>query len=89
VLFFKKIRSKDSSVLKRSGAQFRITESGIIMKRRLITFLSCLPDDNDAYVRAKWFAEGRGRAYIGYSESMNAMGDYANEVTPRLFSLGK
>ena len=57
--------------------------------KRLITFLSCLPDDNDAYVRAKWFAEGRGRAYIGCSESMNAMGDYANEVTPRLFSLGK
>ena len=44
------------------------------------------PEDNDTFVRARWFAEGRGRAYIGYSEAMNAMGDNADEVIVRLFS---
>ena len=48
--------------------------------------VSYLPEDDDEYVRARWFAEGRGRAYIGYSEAMNAMGDYADEVIVRLFS---
>lgn len=32
-------------------------------------------DENDDYIRAKWFGEGSGRAYIGYSESMANMGD--------------
>ena len=44
------------------------------------------PDDNDAFVRARWFAEGKGRAYIGYSEAMNAMGQYADDVIIRRFS---
>ena len=44
------------------------------------------PDDNDAFVRARWFAEGKGRAYIGYSEAMNAMGQYVDEVIIRRFS---
>ena len=48
--------------------------------------VSYLPEDDDEYVRARWFAEGRGRAYIGYSEAMNAMGDNADEVIVRLFS---
>ena len=46
------------------------------------------PEDGDAYVRARWFTEGKGRAYIGYSEALAAMGDYADEVTLRLFSYG-
>ena len=47
-----------------------------------------LPDDNDTYIRARWFAEGKGRAYIGYSEAMAAMGDYADDVKIRRFSYG-
>ena len=50
--------------------------------------VSYLPEDYDKYVRARWFAEGRGRAYIGYAEAMNAMGDYADDVIMRLFSYG-
>lgn len=46
------------------------------------------PENGDAYVRARWFAEGKGRAYIGYPEALAAMGDYANDVTMRLFSYG-
>ena len=46
------------------------------------------PDNNDTYIRARWFAEGKGRAYIGYSEAMAAMGDYADNVTIRRFSYG-
>lgn len=50
--------------------------------------VSYWPKDGDVYVRALWFAEGKGRAYIGYSEALAAMGDYANDVTLRLFSYG-
>ncbi|WP_197258653.1 thiamine pyridinylase [Paenibacillus dendritiformis] len=39
-----------------------------------------VPEDGDAYVRASWFAQGSGRAFIGYSESMMRMGDYAEQV---------
>ena len=48
--------------------------------------VSYLPDDNDTFVRARWFAEGRGRAYIGYAEAMNAMGQYADDFVIRRFS---
>ena len=47
------------------------------------------PEDGDAYVRARWFAEGIGRAYIGYSEAMSAMGDYVSQVDFRPFSYAK
>lgn len=50
--------------------------------------VSYWPEDNDTYVRARWFAEGKGRAYIGYAEAMEAMGDYADDVTVRRFSYG-
>lgn len=38
------------------------------------------PEDGDAYARASWFAQGSGRAFIGYSESMMRMGSYADQV---------
>lgn len=38
------------------------------------------PEDGDSYVRASWFAQGSGRAFIGYSESMMRMGEYADQV---------
>ena len=34
----------------------------------------------------EWFADGKGRAYIGYSESMALMGDAAGQMDIRLFS---
>lgn len=40
-----------------------------------------------AYTRAEWFGEGSGRAYIGYSESMAAMGDYVSKVQVKTLSL--
>lgn len=50
--------------------------------------VSYWPEDDDSYVRARWFAEGKGRAYIGYSEAMAVMGDAVNRVTVRLISYG-
>lgn len=41
---------------------------------------------NNAYIRAEWFARGRGRAYIGYSEAMSVMGDALNDIDFRRFS---
>lgn len=45
------------------------------------------PDNNDSYIRALWFKEGHGRAYIGYTEAMCSMGDFANDVDFRTISL--
>lgn len=45
------------------------------------------PDNNDSYIRASWFEEGHGRAYIGYTEAMSSMGDFANDVNFRTISL--
>ncbi|BFH11295.1 thiamine pyridinylase [Paenibacillus melissococcoides] len=39
-----------------------------------------VPEDGDAYVRASWFEQGSGRAFVGYSESMMRMGDYTEQV---------
>ena len=50
--------------------------------------VSYWPENDDTYIRARWFAEGKGRAYIGYAEAMEAMGDYADEVTVRPLSYG-
>ncbi len=44
------------------------------------------PENWEPYVRARWFAEGRGRALIAYTEAMSAMGDYAEKVNFRPFS---
>lgn len=46
------------------------------------------PEDNDSFIRVRWFKDGKGRAYIGYSESLAAMGDYVDKVNLRLFSYG-
>ncbi len=43
-------------------------------------------ESDELYERARWFAEGKGRAYIGYSETMAMMGDGVNEIDFRLFS---
>lgn len=50
--------------------------------------VSYWPEDNDPFVRARWFADGKGRAYIGYAEAMSVMGDYAEDVDVRIFSYG-
>lgn len=47
------------------------------------------PDDGDEYVRARWFGEGHGRAYIGYTESISAMGDAIKDMDFRAFSYTK
>jgi thiamine pyridinylase len=44
------------------------------------------PEDNDAYVRAKWFQEGSGRAYVGFTEAMSSMGDSVNDIDFKLLS---
>ena len=43
--------------------------------------------DESPYLRGNWFAGGRGRAFIGYSEAMAAMGEAEEEILFRPFSL--
>ena len=45
-----------------------------------------LEDESRLYYARK-FAEGMGRAYIGYSEAMNEMGESASDMDFRLFSM--
>ena len=45
-----------------------------------------VPEDGDPYVRARWFAQGLGRAYIGYSETMSVRGDAISGMEFRPFS---
>lgn len=47
------------------------------------------PENNDAYIRAKWFQEGKGRAYMGYAEAMSGMGDFINDINFKTISLAK
>lgn len=47
------------------------------------------PDDNDAYVRAKWFQNGYGRAYLGYTEAMSSMGNYVQNIDFKVISYCK
>ena len=34
--------------------------------------VSYWPENNDSFIRARGFAQGKGRAYIGYSEALTA-----------------
>ena len=49
--------------------------------------LSYVSPEGDAYVHGAWFAQGRGRAYIGVSEAMADMGDAAKDMVFRRISL--
>lgn len=44
-------------------------------------------DGSQLYYYATEFADGKGRAYIGFSETMSAMGESASEMDFRLFSM--
>lgn len=46
-----------------------------------------VPEDSGWYYYARRFAEGMGKAYMGYSESMDVMGENASEMDFRLFSM--
>ena len=46
-----------------------------------------IPADAGWYYYAQRFADGMGRAYIGYSEAMDVMGEHAAEMDFRLFSM--
>ena len=46
-----------------------------------------VPEGSGWYYYAQRFAEGMGRAYIGYSEALDVMGEGASNVEFRLFSM--
>ena len=46
-----------------------------------------VPAKGDRFYYARKFAGGMGRAYIGYSEAMDMMGESASEMDFRLFSM--
>lgn len=48
---------------------------------------TAVSEDDGIYDCARRFAQGEGRAYIGYSEAMNLMGDEASKMDFRLFSM--
>ena len=45
------------------------------------------PHSSDRFYYARKFAEGMGRAYIGYTEAMDVMGEAASDMDLRLFSM--
>jgi thiamine pyridinylase len=47
------------------------------------------PDNNDAYIRGKWFSEGKGRTYLGYTEAMSTMGDFVNDIDFKTISYSR
>lgn len=47
------------------------------------------PDNNDSYIRAQWFKDGYGRAYLGYTEAMSSMEDYVQNIDFKLISYCK
>ncbi len=47
------------------------------------------PEDNDSYIRAKWFINGTGRAYMGYTEAMSQMKESANDMNFKTISFSK
>ncbi|GAA0738299.1 thiamine pyridinylase [Clostridium oceanicum] len=47
------------------------------------------PENNDAYIRAKWFMNGKGRAYIGYTEAMSNMKEFVNDINFKTISLSR
>ena len=49
----------------------------------------CLILGLSAHPHAKLFSTGKGRAYVGFSEAMNDMGDYAQQVSFRPLSLAE
>ncbi|OCN00366.1 thiamine pyridinylase [Clostridium sp. W14A] len=48
---------------------------------------SLYSNESDDYIRGRWFRNGSARAYMGYSESMNAMGDYVGNLNFKTISL--
>ena len=46
-----------------------------------------MTEDSGRYYYARRFAEGTGKAYIGYSEAINVMGESASDMDFRLFSM--
>jgi len=59
------------------------------MVRRMAGFedMTLKPENNNAYIYGEWFADGVGRAFIGFSEAMSVMGDMADEMDFRLYSM--
>lgn len=45
-----------------------------------------VPDPYAPYIRASWFANGSGRAYIGYTESMNSFKDKIGDMDFNMLS---
>ena len=53
------------------------------------TQVNYVSEGGDSFERARWFAQDSGRAYIGFSESMSAMGSAAEDMELRTFSYTK
>jgi len=49
--------------------------------------MTYVPEDRNSYIRGEWFADDFGRACIGFSEIMSAMGEAADDVTFHRISL--
>ena len=57
------------------------------IRKMHLTDPGVVPEKGDMFYYAQKFAGGMGRAYIGYSEAMDMMGENASEMDFRLFSM--
>ena len=57
------------------------------IRKMHLTDTGAVPVEGDMFHYAQKFAGGMGRAYIGYSEAMDMMGENASEMDFRLFSM--
>lgn len=57
------------------------------IRKMHLTDPGVVPEKGDIFYYAQKFAGGMGRAYIGYSEAMDMMGENASEMDFRLFSM--
>ena len=61
----------------------------MIRKMAGIEDMTLQVENNGPYIYGEWFTDGVGRAYIGFSEAMSVMGESADEMDVRLYSMTK
>ncbi|MCR5293676.1 MAG: thiamine pyridinylase, partial [Lachnospiraceae bacterium] len=61
----------------------------LLVKMGGLSQVNYWPENDDSYIRGRWFSEGKGRALIGYTEIMSVMGENAENFIFRTFSYNK
>ncbi len=71
--------------------QQEVDQNAIANLRKLLkmsSYYNATQDTSDPYIRANWFSNGKGRAVVGFTESMSAMNpDYLKKIDFKLMPL--